>query len=138
MADFKVVKQVTIPFIVPPENHDPVYVKFLTPFTEDDSLAIARKKRGQDKDAPKKPPMIARVINLETNTQAKLIGNQVVVSTLGESYPKDGYVGKSFQLRRMDKIKSASGNSYYAFEIAEIEVVTEHHNTAPVKSAAKK
>lgn len=138
MADFKVIKQVTIPFIVPPENHEPVYVKFLTPFTEDDSLAIARKKRGQDKDAPKKPPMIAQVMNLETNTRGKLIGNQVVVSTLSESYPKDGYVGRSFQLRRMDKIKSASGNTYFAFEISEIEVIADSHpQPAATKSTRK-
>lgn len=138
MADFKVVKQVTIPFIVPPENHDPVYVRFITPFAADDSLALARKKRGEDKDAPKKPPMIAQVVNLETNTRAKLIGNQVVVSTLNESYPKDGYVNKSFQLRRMDKIKSASGNQYYAFEISEIEVVADGHQSTSAKSATKK
>jgi hypothetical protein len=135
MADFKVLKQVTIPFIVPPENHDPVYVKFLTSFVEDNAMALTRKKRGQG-EANQKPPVVAQVVNLETNTRAKLIGNSVVVSTLNESYPKDTYIGKSFQLRRLDKIKSASGNMYHAFEIFEIEVSTETSN-APAKSSTK-
>lgn len=76
----------------------------------------------------RKPATILPVIclhageNHEHNGEAcQVVANKVLISTLNEEFPKDGYVGKSFRITKAMEKTSGAGGEYYKFTIAEID-----------------
>ena len=104
---FTVVKAVTRPvlrFGVQPE-----YIRIESPMYEGQVMP-----QSKIKDVP----TLLEVINLKTGEAALMFCAQVFKQELSKSYPKDAYVGKDFQVR---KIK-AEGARYALWSITEIEV----------------
>ncbi len=67
--------------------------------------------------------MIMRVVDLQDQDagEKQIVCNKLLVGTLTEGYPNDGYVGKSFRITKsMDKKKGENGE-YFTFAISEIE-----------------
>lgn len=121
---FEVVKQVTRPFLKI-ETGMTVYVKFLSPFIEDDSQFSERmrKSRKETEDEKQKPLDIATVVNLQTGEECRLIGHDVLMNTLQSEYKENGFVDKMFRITKGAK-KGSGSRQYYSFEIAEIRMKT--------------
>lgn len=104
---FKVKNHITIP-LLKFTNHVPVYVKFTAPTYT-----------GRIVDDKKEPPTMARVINLETGELNDIILGTVLISTLNENFPDDGYINKMFKI---EKIAPEGTRAYSLWSVTEIEV----------------
>ena len=76
-------------------------------------------ENGQPNPKYMAPPRLLDVLNLETGEEMTIIANKVLETELQETYPGDGYVGKSFEIV---KHKSDAGKRYATFGIAEIQL----------------
>jgi hypothetical protein len=114
---FKVKKLVTVPLLKTPDNGTPIYVRITSEiFDAKDTEGRTPRAEGTQK---KQPPKLAHVVNLETGEVQQIIIGTVLGSELNDQYPDNGYVGKSFEIK---KLKPAGGKSYAMYQIAEIEV----------------
>ena len=117
---YEVVKAVTR-FQLKLENNVPVHIKIVGKIYKGKELA---KAQVDDKGKKKEPPFLCEVINLDAPTAdgrkervEDLICNSVMKSNLEETYPDQKYVGKCFEVTKLDKRK---GKEYNDFEIVEI------------------
>lgn len=104
---FAVVKAVTRPvlrFGVQPE-----YIRVESPMYQGDPM---------EKSKIKAIPTLLEVFNLKTGEAMLMVCAEVFKQEILRNYPKDAYVGKDFQIR---KIK-VDGKDYALWAIAEIEV----------------
>lgn len=62
---------------------------------------------------------VAPVLNHDDNKEGVIIVNAALRSQLVESYPADGYVGKTFAITPLGK---APGKRYKSFKIQEVEL----------------
>lgn len=125
---FKRKKAITLPtfkFIV----DVPLFVKILEPMHE----GAVRLGRGKVADPDKKPPTLARVINLETGEEGQVILASVLKTELDEAYPNGTYVGLGFE---MCKQKRKEGKQYDPYSLAEIELPAEQAAPAVKEAAA--
>lgn len=109
LPKFKVVKHVTMPTFKL-ANDIPLFV------TIDDKIFTGKKLKGEDK---KEPAKIVNVTNLTTGEVGQIVLGTVLLSNLMETYPNDGYVGKSFQITKHSKV---AGKEYNNYTILEIEI----------------
>lgn len=110
----KVVKHVTLPTLKLVEGIA-VYVKIL------DAIFKGKTQPPKDpKEAPKKPPMIFNVVNLEDGEQMQMVAGTVVEREILDNYPDDKYVGKCFMIEKGKK-KGSGDRKYFTYSIAEIE-----------------
>lgn len=109
----KVVKHVTLPTLKLAEG-TPVYVKIL------DAIFKGKVQPPKKDEAPKKPPSIFNVVNLEDGEQMQMVAGTVVEREILDNYPKDGYVGKCFMIEKGKK-KGTGDRKYFTYSIAEIE-----------------
>jgi hypothetical protein len=133
-VQFKVVKNVTVPLLKIADDGTPIYVKALGPIfkAKDISGRVSRaSKDGEPSKVTMQAPELLNVLNYETDKEAQIIVSTVLGSELRETYPNDGYVGKSFQIK---KYKMQGGKRYATFEIIEISV----DDHAPVNQSAQK
>lgn len=110
---FTKVKSVTVPVLkLMPDR--PVYVRIESAMQV--SKQVQAKKVGA---APMEPATIAHCVNLENDSECILIVGRMLKSVIDESYPDNGYVGKSFELvnhgMRGDK-------RYNSYSVNEVEV----------------
>jgi hypothetical protein len=77
-------------------------------------------KTGADgkKGVPMEPATIMPVTNIETGEVGQIIVNAALKSILDETYPKDSYVEKSFEIVKHEK---RAGKRYHTFSVFEIE-----------------
>lgn len=109
---FKVKKNLTLPLLKMSLEQE-YFVKFTgAPFLGKEIAA----KEGSE---TKKPPMIVDIINLEDGEQMQLMLNKVLLGTLEETYPDNGFVGMDFRLVKHAK---KSGKEYHTFSIGELEL----------------
>lgn len=113
--DFKVKKHVTLP-LLKIVDETPVYIRIESAIEKAKELAATRTRSDA---APKQPPELIHVVNLETGEHAQIIANAVLASTFRDEYPENGYIGKSFQVIRH---KMREGKNYATFSVTEIEV----------------
>lgn len=111
-ANVTVVKAVTRP-VLSLEIDKPVY------FTALGAIYVGKEIKQKAGDADVKPADIMDIRNLETEQEQQLIAAAVVKANLEETYPKEGYVGKSFKLVKLAK---KEGKRYFGYSITEISV----------------
>lgn len=110
----KVIKHVTLPTLKLVEG-TPVYVKILDPIFE------GKTQLSKDpKEAPKRPPQIFNVVNLESGEQMQMVAGTVVQREILDNYPDDKYVKKCFMIVKGKK-KGSGDRGYFTYSIAEIE-----------------
>lgn len=112
---FRVLKQVTVPQIKLGVNEEHFFK------LESEIFQAKEMKSRQPQDpskAMKQPPMLCRVLHLESGARGEIIVPAVLKLELEEAYPSASYVGRSFLI--INKGKKA-GKDYNTFEIAEIE-----------------
>jgi hypothetical protein len=122
---FEIVKHVTLPLIKILEDGTPMYLRFESEIRVADQLVATRARQTKDpttgkveeKGAPMPPPDIADVTDMQTGQLGQIIVNAVLKSNLEKVYPKNEYVSKCFQLK---KIKTSK--RYFTFEILEIRL----------------
>lgn len=112
---FKVKKHVTLPLLKILDDV-PVYIRVESAIEKAKEIAATRTRSDA---APKQPPELIHVIDLETGEHAQIIANAVLASTFRDEYPDNGYIGKSFQVIRH---KMREGKNYATFSVTEIEV----------------
>lgn len=115
---FKKKRQLTVSTIKF-EAEKPVYVKIIGPIERG-------KQRGEPKKnpdgSPQDPPLLARIINLDTGEEMGMILAKILETELRESYPDESYVGKGFEITKQ---KRKEGRRYDPYSIAEIELPDE-------------
>lgn len=119
---FEVARNVTLPFILIPDNGEPIYLKFETAIEPDSSQFSARMRRSRKdgEQSSDKPVDIAKVVNLQTGELGRLLIHEVLKSNLTEAYPQGEYVGKMFQIKK----SKAQGKRYFNFNIIELRPKT--------------
>lgn len=120
MMQFEVVRNVTLPFIIIPNDGTPSYIKFDTAIEADKSTFSERVRKSKNGEGPatQEPMHLATVTNLQTGEVGRLVVHSVLESTLTEAYPDGSYVGKYFQI-----VKSkTAGKRYFSFNIVEIKL----------------
>lgn len=65
----------------------------------------------------KEPATVCNVTDLDTGDIAQMICGAALKGVLNESYPKDEYVGKSFEITKHAKAAGKRYNTYSVFEI---------------------
>ena len=120
-GEFEVVRNVTLPFIIIPQDGVPFYLKFNTAIEPDKTTFSERVRKGKtNEDGSKQsvqPMHIAEVTNLQSGEVGRLVAHQVLESNLDEAYPNAGYVGKYFKIS-----KQKSAKRYFTFNIVEIKL----------------
>lgn len=81
-------------------------------------------KTGDDgkKGKPMEPATIMPVTNIDSGEMGQIIVNAALKSILEETYPKDAYVGKSFEVVKHAK---KAGKRYHTFSVFEIDPTAE-------------
>ena len=126
----QIVKKVTIPFFIIPEDGNPCYLRFDTPIEPDQSSFSDRVRKGRKDENGQtndQPMRIAKVTDIMTGEVCRLVAHSVLESTLDESYPEKSYVGRIFAITK----SKAKGKRYFAFNIDEMQIVED----APVPDA---
>lgn len=113
---FKVKKHVTLPLLVV-NDEVPSYVKITGAIFQAKELEGSRARKNENGQV-QQPPHLFHAINLETGEMVQAIANDVLKSTLEDTYPDESYVGKSFEYVRHAMVK---GKKYKTFSITEIE-----------------
>lgn len=132
IEQFEIVRRVTLPFVMIPNDGTPFYLKFETKIEADTSQFSERmRKSRKDGEQPQQKPVdIARVVNLQTGEVGRLLVHEVLKSNLNEAYPSDGYVGLYFKIEKT----KAQGKRYFNFNITEIRMKhSEQAKTAPTR-----
>lgn len=128
-SKIKVLKNVTMPTLSLKSGQS-AYVKFVGAIYLGKEL-----KPAKEGDPQQAPANLANVVNLETGETMQLIVSAVVKANINESYPKDGYVGKCFEIA---KLAQRAGKRYFDFRLTEIEDQTAPEAAAEVAPAKKK
>ena len=102
--------QITFP-VLKKADDIPIYVKITEPIFTGKEMQT---KKGEDE---MKPAQIARVVDLETGLVMEMICNAVLESTLNESFPDQGYVGKCFEITQHAKKEGKRYKTYSVWEI---------------------
>ncbi len=121
-ADVKVAKQLVFPTLKV-EPGVPFYI------IAREKMFIGREMEAKDGEAKRGPATILRVKCLHGGTddhplngkEVQIVANKLLVGTLRENYPDDGYVGKAFRVTKSDKAKKGKNGDYFPFEVDEIE-----------------
>lgn len=94
------------------QNNRPYYFKI------EGAMFVGKELKAKEGDTKKKDPAtLLNVINLEDGSEGQIIVGTVLKSTLNEEYPKDGYVGRCFEIEK----KRDAQHDYNTYNIAEIE-----------------
>lgn len=79
-------------------------------------VSTAQQRPGKDGKVME-PATVLPVVNLETGEVTQIILGSVLKDILTETYPKDAYVGKSFEITKHAKATGKRYNTYSVFEI---------------------
>lgn len=143
---FEIVRNVTLPFFIMPEDGTPSFVKFLTAIKPDESSfseRVTRRRKanadGTENKDQKEKMDIANVVNLQTGEEMRLVCHEVLKNIMTETYSDDAYVGKLFRVVKTPK-KGGRGGKYYAFDVAEIRLKTENADAPapPAKQTSRR
>lgn len=108
---FKRMRSVTLPTFRL-EEEKTIYV------TIDSPMAVSSFAGKPDKDGKaKEPATVCTVTNVETGEIGHIIVGAVLKGILNETYAKDAYVGKSFEITKHAKANGKRYNTYSLFEI---------------------
>lgn len=122
MMQFEIVKNVTVPFFIIPQDGAPAFIRFNSAIEPDQSTfsdRVRKSRKDGDANAVQQPPMnIAKITNLQTGEEMRLVAHSVLQSNLEEAYADKTYVGKCF---KVEKTK-AQGKRYFNFNIVEIKL----------------
>ncbi len=113
---FKVVKHVTIPVIKFVESV-PNFLTVTSPIHQGKALKGEAEAAAASGKKAKDPAMIMEVINALTGEIGLVVVGAILESTLIETYPENGYVGKTFQITKFAK---KAGKEYNGYEIMEV------------------
>jgi hypothetical protein len=112
MSQFKRVKNLTLDVLKFVEL-EPRHVKITGP------IHLGKEqKTGKDDDKKREPAHLAPCINLDDGSECQIIVSAVVLSTLQDEYPNDGYVGKCFAITKKARV---AGKQYFPYGVEEIE-----------------
>lgn len=138
--EFSIVKLVNLP-ILKKIDEVPLFARFEAPMYTGKTLKAAA---GETAEAGKKrqarsPATLAEITDMETGENALIIVNQVLRENLNDTYPADGYVGKTFRIVQ----HSREGKNYKTYSIAEVALTLDADKAndpepAPAKPAARK
>lgn len=128
VLQFEVVKRLTVPFLIIPNDGSPSYLKFDTAIEADKTTFSerVRRTRKDGEQASVEPMRIATVTNLQTGEVNRLVAHSVLESTLNDAYPNGAYVDKMFEIKKT----KATGKRYFNFDVTEIKLKS---TTAGVK-----
>lgn len=109
---FKRVKNLTLDILKFVEM-EPRYVKITG------AIHLGKDQKAAGEDGKKREPAhLAPCINLEDGSECQIIVSAVVLSTLNDEYPVDGYVGKCFAIVKKNRVP---GKQYFPYGVEEIE-----------------
>lgn len=69
----------------------------------------------------RKPASVMQVIDKMDDKEKTIVVNKVLEGTLNEQYPNDGYVGRSFMIKKSADKKKGDSGEYFNFDLNEIE-----------------
>lgn len=122
VLQFEVVKRLTTPFLIIPEDGTPKYLKFDSAIEPDKttfSERVRKAKPAADGQPQSTAPMhIATVTDLQTGEIFRLVAHEVLENTLNEAYPNGSYVSKVFEIRKTKR----AGKRYFSFDVTEIKL----------------
>lgn len=111
---YKITRQVSVPTLHMAAAGTYLYrielpVKYRAKSTEDG---------GTDRNIP-----VLRVTDLEVGVTGEVIPGKILLDTLLDQYPDDGYVGKCFEIiKKPSGRRGPGGREYNLFEVNEISV----------------
>ena len=81
-------------------------------------MAVSQVAQRPDKDGKvKEPATVMPVTNMDTGEVTQIIVGAALKGILTETYPKNGYVGLSFEITKHGKAAGKRYNTYSVFEI---------------------
>lgn len=82
------------------------------------AMHVSTAQQRPDRDGKvKEPATVMGVTDLDSGEVTQVIVGAVLKGILNETYPKDGYVGKSFEITKHAKATGKRYNTYSVFEI---------------------
>lgn len=91
---------------------EPVYIRI------DEKIHLGRNiKIEEGKEGDMKPAEVGIVTNIADNEQHTFVYGTVLKSQLDEMYPKDGYVGRCFEIVKRNKREGKRYNDYSVYEV---------------------
>lgn len=119
---FEVVRRLTVPFLIIPEDGTAKYLKFETAIEPDQTTFSerVRKAKPNTDGTPQstKPMNIAKVVDMQTGEEFRLVAHEVLENTLNEGYPDKSYAGKMFEIKKTKR----AGKRYFSFDVTEIKL----------------
>ncbi len=115
-AKYKRLAAVTLPTFKMADGQ-PYYFKFAGKIHPGDGANL--KGKVDEKGDPKQPPDVAQVIDIETGEMGMIVLGKILVSDLRNMYDADGYVGKCFEITKLEPKPGTRAKTYSVFEIAE-------------------
>lgn len=115
---FNVVQQVTVP-ILKHDSNETIAVRLEQPIVEEDQIEYTMDpKTGEVTDQKYKGKInVGRVTELGSNQLMQYVFNAISASELRAAYPGNGYVGKSFLIKKLGVV---AGKRYKEVQIIEI------------------
>ena len=124
VLQFEVVRHLTIPFLIIPDDGTPFYLRFdseIAPDTSTFSERVRKSKKNEDGSPVSEKPMdLAKVTDLQSGQQYRLVLHDVLKNTMLEDYKDGSYVGKVFKILKT----RAKGKRYFSFDVTEIRLKT--------------
>lgn len=121
VLQFEVVRRLTIPFLIIPDDGAAKYLRFDTAIEEDKttfSERVRKAKPAEDGKTNQSPMHICTVVDLQTGEVMRLVAHEVLENTLNEGYPNGTYVGKVFEIKKTKR----AGKRYFSFDVTEIKL----------------
>jgi hypothetical protein len=128
VLSFDVVKRLTTPFLIIPDDGTPKYLRFETAIKPDDTTFSERVRKAKPDAEGKQntaPMNMAKVVDLQTGEEFRLVVHEVLHNTLQEAYPNDSYVGKMFEIKKTKR----AGKRYFSFDVTEIRLKSDNSDT---------
>lgn len=116
---FAVVQQVTVP-VLKHESGETIAVRLEQPIIEEDQIEYTTDpKTGEVTDQKYKGKInVGRVVELGSGQLFQYVFNAISASELRSAYPNNGYVGKSFLIKKLGVV---AGKRYKEVQVIEIE-----------------
>lgn len=111
-VSFKREARVTYPLLKQVEGKS-IFVLFTSQFAKSED-----KTESKEGEAKKEPAVVAKVVNLETDSLAEIILTAVTVAKLNEHFPDHSYVGKAFEIHMEAKVPGKKYRNVEIFKLA--------------------
>jgi hypothetical protein len=82
------------------------------------AIHLGKEQKAGEDGKKREAAHLAPCINLDDGAECQIIVSAVVLSTLNDEYPNEGYVGKCFEIVKKDRVP---GKQYFPYGVVEIE-----------------